>query len=199
MKKGKRRKIAIISIAVLGMLVFLRYVPAYVINLATNHRFHYSVQQMKDILAETHYENLGLAPDKKHTLHLLVSSWLSTEYSIEATTRFSTDYKKVLLFAEEHFKVPDGPLQKKQTPVVASKDSRYIALIAAGWYVDCYDFQQEENISPEGHFFMGDYHTKEYAEDFQELKTYHNKIANLLGQETISVLQNLEELQESKQ
>jgi hypothetical protein len=188
MIKAKLRKTAIVTSVILCSIAFLAFVLPYFINVCTNHRFHYSIEQM-GVLTQTHYQNLGLTPDKKYSLHLLVDSWLGTVYRIEATTRFSVKYNTVLLFAEEHFKVPPGPLQNRQSPVVSSKDSRYIALIASGWYVDCYDFHDVTGISPNPRFFMGDYSLKENEEYFQKLKNYHEKIANIIGEDPISIIE----------
>lgn len=184
----KKRNIAAICVMVLGLFVFLFVALPYAINVCTNHRLHYFVRQARCILAETHYENIGFTPDKKYSLHLLVVSWLSTEYKIEASTPFSLRPKEVLFFAEEHFKIPAGPLSTEKNTVVCSKDSRYIALIICGWYVDCYDFLNHTNISPEKRFFMGDYEKKESEDNFHILRDYHNQIALCIGNDTIPIL-----------
>lgn len=180
----KRIQKIVLIFSLIVLAIFLLY---YSLNILTNHRLHYSLVQAKDILSESYYENLGFTPDKKYSLHLHVYSWLSTECTVEATTRFSLRHQEVLFFAMEDFKAPQGPLKEKQGLVVCSKDSRYLALITLGWYADCYDFQNNKRISPDI-FFMGDYSQKENEEKLKRLQDFHIKVADLIGDDTVSVL-----------
>lgn len=80
--------------------------------------------------------------------------------------------------------IPSGPLEK-EFDVVCSKDSRYIAMIRYGWFVDFYDFKTKVHDSL-GIVLLNEIN----EEDMNDWKTYHKKVSDIIEEDTISIIEN---------
>lgn len=194
MIKEKIRKFIIVSSAILCTVIFLALIVPYSINVLTNHRLHYWWGECMGIFAfgTGNHMSLGYTANNKYALHLVDYSWQGNCIDIETTTRFSYKPTAVLTLNDESLKACVGPLEKN-FDVVCSKDSHYIAMIRNGWFIDFYDFNTKSRDSLDI-VLVGEINEK----DMNKWKIYHNKIAALVGQDTVSILEDFNESQENE-
>ena len=162
------------------------FTSPYFINNATNFQLHYSWKKCiaYPFMGLDNYKFLGYTPDGKQALHMLVHSWLGISIRIETTTWGSRKPKEILTHSEEHIIAPTGPLEK-DFDIICSKDSRYIALVRKGWFLDCYDFK---NLKRDPLDIV--LHGQVNNADMNQWKAYHNRISGIIGVDFISALSN---------
>ena len=178
----RKHKMGFITLGMFGAMGFGVFTNPYFINNTTNFRLHYRWIESKDFIFSPNYKFLGRTPNGKQALHMLVHSWLGISIRVETTTWGSRRPKVILTHSEEYFEAPVGPLEK-DFDIVCSKDSRYIALVRKGWFLDCYDFKKETRNS-----FDSILHGQVNNSDINKWKAYHNRIDKIIGDNFISVI-----------
>ena len=182
----KTRKRIVVGLVILGSIIFLAFAVPYSINICTNHRFHYFWKELGGIFVfgSDKYTSLGYTPNKKYALHLVDSSWQGNYIAIETTRRFSYKPTEILLLSDEDLKAPIGPF-KKDSDVVCSENSHYIAIIRKGWFIDFYDFKNKKRDSLDV-VLVGEID----KENMNQWEEYHNKISGIMGDDFISIIPN---------
>lgn len=178
----KRHQKGFATIGIFCVMGFGIFTNPYIINNCTNFYLHYRWIESKDLILSPNYMFLGYTPNGKYALHMLNHSWFGTTLKIETTQWGSRKPKPILSFSEERLQSPIGPLEK-EFDIVCSKDSRHVAMVCKGWFVDSYDFENETRNSVDIGF-MG---TTKKA-DMEKWGIYHNIISQMIGNDFVSVL-----------
>ncbi len=118
------------------------------------------------------------SPDGLYDVYFEDSSFLGFSYGVSISRKFYQKPKRILSVDGEDEKVGKGPLDQG-IAVVWSQDNRYAALIWYGWYVDCYDFEQNQRFSLPL-MLCGEV-------DAEKMSEYHKKVQQTIGFKTIQL------------